>query len=118
MLNVVVYPKCSTCRSAIKWFEANEIPFKKRHIVEEKLSAAELREIHVKSDLPIKKFFNTNGMKYRELGLKDKIDAMTDDACYERLAADGMLVKRPLVYSEAGTVTLGFKVGEYEKAWQ
>jgi len=82
MLNVVIYPKCSTCRNAVKWFEENEIPFKTRHIVEEALTANELQTIHEKSSFPIKKFFNTSGMKYRELGLKEKLDKMTDLECY------------------------------------
>lgn len=118
MLNVVIYPKCSTCRNAVKWFEENKIPFKQRHIVDEKLNKSEIKDLHTKSGLPIKKFFNTSGMKYRELGLKDKISNMTDEACYELLARDGMLVKRPLVYHKDGVVTVGFKVDEYEKAWK
>lgn len=117
MLNVIIYPKCGTCRNAVKWFEENEISFNKRHIIDEALTASELKAIHHKSGLPIKKFFNTSGMKYRALGLKDKISDMTDVACYELLATDGMLVKRPLVYNEDGRVTLGFKVDEYERVW-
>ena len=118
MLNVIVYPKCSTCRNAMKWFEESQIPFTKRHIIDELLSADEIKNIHLKSGLPIKKFFNTSGKKYRELGLRDKISDMTDEACYDLLASDGMLVKRPLVYNEAGVVTVGFKVDEYEKVWK
>jgi len=118
MLNVVVYPKCGTCRNAVKWFEANQIPIKQRHILDEKLNANEIKEIHIKSGLPIKKFFNTSGIKYRELGLQGKISDMTNDACYELLATDGMLVKRPLVYHENGSVTVGFKLDEYEKVWK
>lgn len=118
MLHVVVYPKCSTCRSAVTWLEENKIAFKQRHIVDDKLSANEINDIYTKSGLPIKKFFNTNGVKYRELGLKDKISNMTNEACYELLATDGMLVKRPLVYNEDGAVTVGFKVDEYEKTWK
>lgn len=117
MLNVVIYPKCGTCRNAVKWFEENEIPIKKRHIVNEKLSATEIKDIHTKSGLPLKKFFNTSGMKYRELGLKDKISNMTDEQCYELLATDGMLVKRPLVYDQDELVTLGFKADEYKRIW-
>ena len=118
MLNVVIYPKCSTCKNAVKWFEENKIPFKPRHIVDEKLNASEIKEIHTKSGFPIKKLFNTSGMKYRELRLKDKISDMTDETCYALLATDGMLVKRPLVYNGDGAVTLGFKVDEYEKIWK
>ena len=115
MLNIIVYPKCSTCRKAVKWFRENQIPFKKRHIVNEKLNAHEIKEMHIKSGLPIKKFFNVNGIKYSELGLKDKISDMTDEECYDLLATDGMLIKRPLVCHENGNVTVGFKVHEYEK---
>jgi len=116
MLNVVVYPKWGSCQKALKWFKENERPFKQRHIVDEKLSAAEIKKIHQSSGLPIQKFFN-NGTKYRELGLKDKIKDMTDEDCYELLGTDGMLVKRPLAYSDAGVVTVGFKVDEYEEVW-
>lgn len=118
MLNVVIYPKCSTCKNAVKWFEEKGIPFKKRHIIDERLNATEIKKIHIQSGLPIKRFFNTSGMKYRELGLKDKINNMTDLECYDLLATDGMLVKRPLVYHGNGAVSLGFKVDEYEKIWK
>ena len=118
MFNVVIYPKCSTCRNAVKWFEENQISFKQRHIVDEQLNASEIEQIHTKSGLPIKQFFNTSGIKYRELALKDKIADMTDEACYALLARDGMLVKRPLVYHEDGRVTMGFKIDVYEKAWK
>lgn len=118
MLNVVIYPKCTTCRNAVKWFKENAIAFTERHIVLEALTAKEIEAIHVQSGYPIKRFFNTSGMKYRELGLKDKIDALTLEACYDLLASDGMLVKRPLVYDADGRVTLGFKVAEYEQIWK
>ncbi|MCL1989270.1 MAG: arsenate reductase family protein [Defluviitaleaceae bacterium] len=118
MLNVMVYPTCSTCKQAVKWFEEKGIVFKQRHLVDKPLDATELKEIHVKSGLPLKKFFNTSGMKYRELGLKDRLAHMTDDECYEVLASDGMLVKRPLVYHEDGRVTLGFKVDMYAEVWK
>ena len=118
MLNAVIYPKCSTCQNALKWLTENECEFKKRHIIDEKLSADEIRKIHQRSGLPIQKFFNTSGIKYRELELKNKIAEMTDEACYDLLSTDGMLVKRPLVYNEEGVVTVGFKVDEYEKVWK
>jgi len=102
----------------VKWFEEKGTAFVKRHIVDERLSAVELKAIHSKSGLPIKRFFNTSGMRYRELVLKDKLPNMTDDECYALLATDGMLVKRPLVYHEDGRVTLGFKADEYELVWQ
>ena len=118
MLTIVVYPKCSTCRNAVKWLEENGLPFKQRHIVDERLSAEEIKDIHQNSGLPIKKFFNTSGTRYRELGLKDNIDGLSDEACYTTLASDGMLVKRPLAYDTVGGVTVGFKVVEYEKTWK
>ena len=118
MLNVVIYPKCSTCQNALKWFKENEIPIKVRHIVDDKLSAQEIEKIHKSSGLPIKKFFNTSGIKYRELELRDKVPNMRDDACYNLLATDGMLLKRPLVYDQLGTVTVGFKVQEFEDVWK
>jgi len=117
MITMLIYPKCSTCRNAVKWFEENKIPHQIRHIVNEKLTAAEIKVIHEKFGLPIKRFFNTSGLKYRELGLSSKIDTMTDEACYELLATDGMLVKRPLIFHQNGTMTLGFKIADYEKSW-
>ena len=118
MLSIVVYPKCGTCRNAVKWLNENQIEFTQRHILDESLSVEEIREIHVKSGLPIKRLFNTSGMKYRELALKDKIDEMSDAECYALLATDGMLVKRPLAYKPSGQITLGFKVNEYEEMWK
>ena len=118
MLVFITYPKCSTCRKAANWLKENQIPFKKRHIINDKLNANEIKELHTKSGLPIEKFFNINGTKYRELGLKDKIANMTDEECYDILATDGMLVKRPLVCHEDGSVTLGFKVDEYVENWK
>ena len=118
MINVVIYPKCSTCRDAVKWFDTHNIMIRTRDIVNEKLSASEIKDIHLKSGLPIKKLFNTSGMKYRELGLKDKINHLSDAALYELLASDGMLVKRPFVYDQAGRLTLGFKASDYEKVWK
>ena len=117
MITMLIYPKCSTCRNAVKWMEENQVPHQIRHIVEERLTATELQAIHEKSGLPIKRFFNTSGMKYRELGLACKIDQMTDADCYELLATDGMLVKRPLVYNQNGTVTLGFRTDNYQREW-
>jgi len=117
MITMLIYPKCSTCRDVVKWFEENQIPHQIRHILDEKLTVNEIKAIHQKSGLPIKRFFNTSGIKYRELGLSSKIGAMTDEECYALLATDGMLVKRPLVYHQNGTVTLGFKIADYEKIW-
>ena len=109
----VEYPKCTTCKKAKKWLDEHGIEYVDRHIVEDSPTAAELAEWHGRSGLPQRRFFNTSGMKYRELGIKAKLDAgMTDEEAYELLATDGMLVKRPLIV--AGNVVLtGFK----EDAW-
>jgi len=117
MLNILIYPKCSTCQNALKWFKEHEIPVKVRHIIEEKLNVQEIKALHQASNLPIKKFFNTSGIKYRELELRDKVPHMTDDGCYDLLATDGMLVKRPLVYDGKNRVTVGFKPEIYEDVW-
>lgn len=118
MITAVIYPKCSTCRNAIKWFDDHKIAYQVRHIIDEALTASELKALHKQSGLPIKRFFNTSGIKYRELGLSNKIVDMTDDECYDLLATDGMLVKRPLVYSDTGLITLGFKPVEYDFIWK
>ena len=109
----IEYPKCSTCKKAKKHLEQLGVDFEERHIVEENPTAAELREWIEKSGYPIKKFFNTSGMKYRELGLKDRLAEMSDDEKIELLASDGMLVKRPLLIDE-DRVLVGFKEKEWE----
>ena len=116
-MNILIYPKCTTCKKAIKWLKDNNVEAKVRHIVEEPLSVEEIRDLHLQSGEPIKKFFNTSGMKYRELNLKDKLINMTDEECYHLLASDGMLVKRPLAYNNE-RVTVGFKEATYETAWK
>lgn len=108
----VEYPKCSTCQKAKKWLEANNVEFIDRHIKEENPTREELVAWHEKSGLPLKKFFNTSGMIYRELGLKDKIPAMTEEEQYDLLATDGMIVKRPILVGDDFVLT-GFK----EKEW-
>lgn len=108
----VCYPKCSTCKKAEKWLEARGAEFEKRDIKTENPSALELREWHQKSGLPLKRFFNTSGMKYRELELKDRLKEMSEEEQYELLATDGMLVKRPLLVGEDFVIP-GFK----EKEW-
>lgn len=109
----IEYPKCTTCKKAKKWLDGHGIEYIDRHIVEDNPTAAELAEWHGRSGLPLRRFFNTSGMKYRELGIKAKIDAgMTDEEAYELLATDGMLVKRPLIVSDDAVLT-GFK----EDAW-
>ncbi|WP_370296067.1 arsenate reductase family protein [Rossellomorea marisflavi] len=111
------YPKCGTCRKAKKWLEQEEVDFDEIHIVEEPPSKETLKELYEKSGLPLKKFFNTSGMKYRELGLKDKVNTASDDELLELLASDGMLIKRPLT-TDGQKVTLGFKEETFEDAWK
>ena len=106
------YPPCSTCQKAKKWLDEQEIAYESRHIKEENPSYEELRAWHSRSGLPLKKFFNTSGLKYKELGLKDKLPTMTDQEQLQLLATDGMLVKRPLVIGQDFVLT-GFR----EKEW-
>lgn len=108
----VEYPKCSTCQKAKKWLDAHNIEYEDRHIKDENPTEEELREWHRRSGLPLKRFFNTSGMLYKELGLKDKLPAMSEDEQYALLASDGMLVKRPILVTE-DSVFVGFK----EKEW-
>lgn len=112
----VEYPKCTTCKKAKAWLDLHGIEYEDRHIVEDNPTAEELAAWHRASGLPLRRFFNTSGMKYRELGLKAKLDAgMADEECYQLLATDGMLVKRPLVIGE-GFVLVGFKEAAWEEA--
>ena len=107
------YPKCSTCRKAKKYLEENNVEFIDRHIVEDNPSAEELKTWISKSGLPVKKFFNTSGKLYKEMGLKDKLAVMSDDEQINLLASNGMLVKRPLII-EDGRVLVGFKEAEWK----
>ena len=108
------YPKCSTCKKAKKWLEDNSVEFTDRHIKEENPTAEELSEWHKKSGLPLKKFFNTSGVLYKELKLNDKLPEMSESEQLELLSTDGMLVKRPLIIGE-NFVLVGFKEAEWEK---
>lgn len=110
------YPKCGTCRKAKKWLDDHRISYEEIHIVENPPSRAKLEQLYTKSGLDLKKFFNTSGMKYRELGLKDKIKTASDEELLDILASDGMLIKRPLL-TDGEKVTLGFKEEDYEKNW-
>lgn len=110
----IEYPKCSTCKKAKKYLEEHGIEFEDRHIVEENPTKEELAEWIRISGKPIKKFFNTSGMKYRELGLKDKLPEMSEEEQIELLASDGMLVKRPLLI-DGEMVLAGFKEAEWPK---
>ena len=106
------YPPCSTCQKAKKWLDAQGIAYTDRHIKEQNPSYEELKAWHEKSGLPLKKFFNTSGLIYKNLGLKDKLSTMTEEEQLRLLASDGMLVKRPLVVGEDFVLT-GFKEAEW-----
>ena len=108
------YPKCSTCRKAQDWLDDHGIAYDLRDIKLENPTAAELRAWWEKSGLPLKKFFNTSGLQYKALGLKDKLPGMSEEEQLRLLAADGMLVKRPLLVAESG-VFPGFREAEWEK---
>ena len=106
------YPKCSTCKKAKNWLDSNGVEFEDRHIVENNPTADELKAWYEKSGFPLKKFFNTSGLKYKELGLKDKLPDMTEEEQINLLATDGMLVKRPLVIGD-DFVLIGFKEAQW-----
>ncbi|MCO8194607.1 MULTISPECIES: arsenate reductase family protein [Anaerofustis] len=108
------YPKCSTCKKAKKWLIENDIDFTSRHIIENNPTKEELTEWIKESNLPIKRFFNTSGMKYRELNLKDKLKEMNEDEMISLLSTDGMLVKRPIIIGKDKILT-GFKEKEWEE---
>lgn len=110
------YPNCGTCRKAKAYLDSQEVSYHDVHIVETPPSKEELKLMVEASGLPLKKFYNTSGMKYRELGLKDKIPTMTDEEQYELLASEGMLIKRPIV-TDGTKVTVGFKEAEFEEKW-
>ena len=111
---VLVYRKCSTCQKALKWLEDNQLNFDERPIKEENPSYDELKEWYQKSGLPLKKFFNTSGLLYKELKLKDKLPTMSEEEQLQLLATDGMLVKRPLVVGDDFVLT-GFKEAEWKE---
>jgi len=110
---VLEYPPCSTCRKAKAWLDAHGVSYETRHIKDDNPSYEELKQWYSSSGLPLKKFFNTSGLKYKELGLKDKLPAMSEEEQLRLLATDGMLVKRPLVITEAKILT-GFREKEWE----
>ncbi|MDO4381033.1 MAG: arsenate reductase family protein [Clostridia bacterium] len=112
-MTFICYPKCTTCKKAQNWLDENKIDYTFRDIKEENPSACELRAWHEKSGLPLKKFFNTSGMLYRQLELKTKLPDMSEDEQLSLLSSDGMLVKRPLLVGE-NFVLVGFK----EAAWK
>ncbi|MBB6479394.1 arsenate reductase family protein [Spirochaeta isovalerica] len=106
------YPTCSTCRKAIKWLDGRDFKYNSHHIVEETPAAAEIKNLIEKSGLPFRKFFNTSGKRYRELGIKDRLEQMTADDAAELLASDGMLLKRPIIIKNE-IVLVGFKETEW-----
>ena len=110
----VNYPKCGTCQKARKYLEEKGIAFEDRNIKEQNPTADELKKWIEKSGLPIKKLFNTSGMLYRQMGLKDKLPDMSEQEMIELLATDGMLVKRPILVTE-DKVLVGFKQAEWEQ---
>ena len=112
MVLFLEYPKCSTCKKVKKWLEEHQVEYTDRHIIEENPTEDELREWCGRSGLPLKRFFNTSGMKYRELQLKERLPGMTEEEQIALLATDGMLVKRPLLVLEDRVIP-GFK----EKEW-
>lgn len=106
------YPKCSTCQKAKKWLDAHNVAYTDRHIVEENPSYDELKEWYEKSGLPLKRFFNTSGLVYKEMQLKDKLPAMSEEEQLKLLAINGMLIKRPLIVDDE-KVLIGFKEAEW-----
>ena len=114
MKNIFIeYPKCSTCKKAKKWLEENNVEFEDRNIVEETPTIEELTEWIKSNELDIKKWFNTSGLKYKELNLKEKLLNMSDEEKIKLLASDGMLIKRPLLITDKG-IYIGFK----EETWK
>ena len=110
----VCYPKCTTCQKAAKWLEEQGIEATVRDIKQDNPTETELRAWHKLSGLPLKRFFNTSGLQYKALGLKDKLPAMSEDEQFALLATDGMLVKRPLLVGEDFALP-GFKQAEWEE---
>ena len=108
----IEYPKCSTCQKAKKWLDENSVEYTDRHIIEDNPTYEELKMWYNQSGLELKRFFNTSGMLYRSMGLKDKLPSMSEDEQLNLLASDGMLVKRPLIISDKVILT-GFR----EKEW-
>ena len=111
-ITFIQYPPCSTCQKAKKWLDDRGLAYEARHIKEEPPTYEELKAWHQKSGLPLKRFFNTSGQRYRELELKQRLPAMSEQEQYELLASDGMLVKRPLLIGE-DFVLVGFRESEW-----
>ena len=114
MITALCYPKCSTCKNATKWLDEHSIPYEYRDITLQNPTSEELAAWHARSGLPIRRLFNTSGMLYRQMGLKDRLPGMSDEECYQLLSTDGMLVKRPLLVG-ADLVLVGFREAEWEQ---
>lgn len=108
----IEYPKCTTCQKARKWLDDNGFEYESRHIKEENPTYEELKKWYADSKMPLKKFFNTSGLLYKSMQLKDKLPTMSEDEQLKLLATDGMLVKRPIIISDKAILT-GFR----EKEW-
>ncbi len=108
----IQYPKCSTCQKAKKWLEAHQIEYSQRHMTEENPSYEELKQWHEKSGLPLKRFFNTSGVMYKDMKLKDKLPSMSEEEQLKLLASNGMLVKRPII-ADRDQILVGFKEAEW-----
>lgn len=108
------YPPCSTCQKAKKWLDTHNLSYADRNIKEHNPTYEELKDWHARSGLPLKKFFNTSGLLYRSLDLKERLPSMTEDEQLRLLASDGMLVKRPLIVRD-GIVLTGFRESDWEK---
>ena len=117
MLKFICYPKCTTCQKAKKWLDDNKIEYELRDIKEDNPSYEELSSWYKMSGLPLKKFFNTSGLLYKSMELKDKLPTMSEEEQLSLLATDGMLVKRPLVIGE-DFVLVGFKESEWEERFK
>lgn len=117
MLTFYCYPKCSTCRKAKKWLDEQNIQYEEIHIVDNPPTREQIEELYKKSDLELRKFFNTSGKKYRELGLKDKVKTATEQELIDLLSSDGMLLKRPIVF-DGNKVTVGFNEEQFENTWK
>lgn len=112
MILFVEYPKCSTCQKAKRWLDEHGVAYTDRHIVTQNPTAAELADWHARSGLPLKRFFNTSGLKYKELGLAARLPALTEAEQLALLATDGMLVKRPILVAD-DFVLVGFKEADW-----
>lgn len=115
---VFIYPKCGTCKRALDYLNLNEVDFEFRDIVKSPPSIEELKIWNENSDFEIKKYFNTSGLKYKELKLKDKLQDMSDDEKFKLLASDGMLIKRPLVVMNKKIILLGFKEDKWNEIFK